>query len=92
MLSAIMSHPFAPHNHIQSCGHKDFVSALEKEEFPPYNHNQWNVGYTIICHALFLTDPHTQHFIPKHRMGNNHTTPHNSATFPQHDSSFNYVY
>jgi hypothetical protein len=74
-----MSHLFPPHNHLQNCGHKDFVSALEMEEFPPHNHN---VGYTIIRHALFLTDPHTEHYIPEHHMGNNHTTPHSSATFP----------
>jgi len=77
-----MSHPFPNNNHLQNCGHKDFVSALETEEFPPHNHNQCNTDYTIICHALFLTDPHTQHYLPEHRMGTNDTILHSSAIFP----------
>jgi len=76
-----MSHLFPPNNHLQNCGHKDFVSPLEMEEFPPHNHNQCNIGYTIIRHALFLTDPHTEHYLPEHRMGTNGITPHSSATF-----------
>jgi hypothetical protein len=57
-------------------------SVLEMEEFPPHNHNQCNTGYTIIHHALFLTDPHTEHYLPEHCMGTNGTTPNSSATFP----------
>ena len=82
MLSAILSHLFLPNNHLQNCGHKDFVSALEMEEFPSHNHNQCNIGYTIICHALFLTDPYTEHYLPEHRMGTNGTTPTVLPLFP----------
>jgi hypothetical protein len=82
VLSAIMPHLFPPNNHLQNCGHKDFVSALEMEEFPPNNHNNSNTGYTIICHALFLTELHTVHYLPEHLMEKNGTAPHSSATFP----------
>lgn len=77
-----MSQLCPTNNHLQNCGRKDFVSALETEEFPPHNHHQCNTGYTIISHALFLTDPHTEHYLPEHHMGTNGTIPHSSATFP----------
>jgi len=32
--------------------------------------------------CTFLTDPHTEHYLPEHHMGTNGTIPHSSALFP----------